>query len=96
MGYIKQEHKVDELGIHVPVVEYCDETTTSLYQTVLTREDFIRAYVKFILIPNIRNRQKFDGTKFFGDNITDEYLENKLVESYMSGNFESYHLLDLV
>lgn len=41
MGYIKQEHKVDESGIHVPVVEYCDETTTSLYETVVTREDFI-------------------------------------------------------
>ena len=96
MGYIKQEHKVDELGIHVPVVEYCDETTTSLYETVLTKEDFIRAYVKFILIPNIKNTNKFEGTKFLGENITDDYLENKLVSAYMSGNFESYNLFKLV
>lgn len=95
MGYIKQEHKVDELGIHVPVVEYCDETTTSLYETVLTKEDFIRAYVKFILIPNIKNANKFKGVKFF-NNITDEELGNKLVESYMSGNFESYNLFKLI
>ena len=95
MGYIKQEHNVDESGIHKPCFGYTLDGQCA-YETVLTKEDFIRAYVKFILIPNIRNRQKFDGTKFFGDNITDEYLENKLVESYMSGNFESYHLLDLV
>lgn len=96
MGYIKQEHKVDDLGIHVPVVEYCDETTASLYETVLTKEDFIRAYVKFILIPNIKNTNKFEGTKFLGENITDDYLENKLVSAYMSGNFESYNLFKLV
>lgn len=94
--YIHNKTIVDDKGIHKPYVEYTVDGRCSSYMTVMTKEDFIRAYVKFILIPNIRSRQKFDSKKFFGHNITDEYLENKLVESYISGNFESYHLLDLV
>lgn len=94
--YIHNKTIVNDKGIHKPCVEYTVEGTCSSYTTVMTKEDFIKAYVKFILIPNIKNRQKFDGKQFFGHNITDEYLENKLVEAYVSGNFESYHLLDLV
>ena len=94
--YIHNKTIVDDRGIHKPCVEYTVDGQCSSYVTMITKEDFIKAYVKFILIPNIRNRQKFEGNKFCGDNITDEYLENKLAESYISGNFESYHLLDLI
>lgn len=94
--YVENKSFVNDKGIFIPLQAYTPEGCASDYQMVVSKKDFIRAYVKFILIPNIRNKQKFDGTKFLGDNITDEYLENKLVESYISRNFESYHLLDLV
>lgn len=94
--FVHNKTIVDDKGIHKPYIEYTVDGTCSQYTTVMTKEDFVKAYVKFILIPNIRNRQKFNGKKFCGDNITDEYLENKLVESYMSGNFESYNLFELV
>ena len=94
--YIQNKTIVDDKGIHKPCVEYTADGQCSSYTTVMTKEDFIKAYVKFILIPNIKNGQKFDGTKFLGENITDDYLENKLVESYMSGNFENYNLFKLI
>ena len=94
--YIHNKTIVDDKGIHKPCVEYTVDGQCSSYVTMLTKEDFIKAYVKFILIPNIKNRQKFDSKKFFGDNITDEYLENKLVESYINGNFENHDLFKLV
>ena len=94
--YIHNKTVIDDKGIHKPCVEYTVDGQCSSYVTMLTKEDFIRAYVKFILIPNIKNTNKFEGTKFLGENFTDDYLENKLVESYISGNFESYNLFKLV
>ena len=94
--FVHNKTIVDDRGIHKPYVEYTVDGQCSSYVTMITKEDFIKAYVKFILIPNIKNTNKFEGTKFFGENITDDYLENKLVESYMSGNFESHNLFKLV
>ena len=93
--YVKNESYVDDKGIFIPLKAYTLEGCVSDYQMIMSKKDFIRAYVKFILIPNIKNDNKFKGVKFF-NNITDEELENKLVESYMSGNFESYHLFKLI
>ena len=94
--FVHNKTIIDDRGIHKPYVEYTVDGTCSQYMMMLSKEDFIRAYVKFILIPNIKNTNKFEGKTFFGDNATDEYLENKLVESYISGNFESYDLFKLV
>ena len=93
--YVKNESYVDDKSIFIPLQTYTPEGCASDYQMIMSKKDFIRAYVKFILIPNIKNDNKFKGVKFF-NNITDEELENKLVESYMSGNFESYHLFKLI
>lgn len=94
--FVHNKTIVDDKGIHKPYVEYTVDGTCSSYITMLTKEDFIRAYVKFILIPNIKNTNRFEGTKFLGENITDDYLENKLVDSYMNGSFESHNLFKLV
>ena len=94
--FIHNKTIVDDKGIHKPCVEYTVDGQCSSYITMLTKEDFVKAYVKFILIPNIKNNNKFSKTNFLGDNITDEYLENKLVESYINGNFDSYNLFKLV
>ena len=93
--YVKNNSYVDDKGIFIPVKAYTPEGCASDYQMIMSKKDFIRAYVKFILIPNIKNDNKFKSVRFF-NNITDEELENKLVESYMSGNFESYHLFKLI
>lgn len=93
MGYVKQEHKVDELGIHVPVVEYCDETTSSIYQTLVTREDFVKSYVKYILMPQVKANMKLKGSTWL--NTTDEKVEQELVEGFLTKNFKNY-LLELL
>ena len=93
MGYVKQEHKVDEYGIHVPVVEYCDETTSSIYQTLVTREDFVRSYVKYTLMPQVKAKMKLKGSAWI--NTTDEKVEQELVEGFLTKNFKNY-LLELL
>ena len=93
--YVKNESYVDDKGIFTPLQDYAPEGCASDYQMIMSKRGFIRAYVKFILIPNIKNDNKFKGVRFF-NNITDEELENKLVESYMSGEFNSYNLFKLV
>ena len=94
--YVENKSFVNDKGIFIPLQAYTPEGCASDYQMVVSKKDFIRAYVKFILIPNIKNTNKFKGTKFLSENITDDYLENKLVNAYMSGNFESYNLFKLV
>ena len=93
--YVKNESYVDDKGIFIPLQAYTPEGCTSAYQMTMSKKDFIKAYVKFILVPNIKNDNKFKGVTFF-NNITDEELENKLVDAYMNGEFTSYDLSKLV
>ena len=46
--YIKQESRIDDKGIWVPVQQYALEGTTSTYKMIISRELFVEAYNKWI------------------------------------------------
>ena len=46
--YIKQEPKVLDDGIYVPVHPYVEEGVESGYQMIMSREIFVEAYNKYI------------------------------------------------
>ena len=47
--YIKQLPKIEEDGYYYPMVEYCQEGTESNYKKIISKEDFIKCFDKWIL-----------------------------------------------
>ena len=47
--YIKQLAKIEDDGYYYPNVEYCEEGTESTYRKVISKEDFIKCFNRWII-----------------------------------------------
>lgn len=46
--YIKQEPYIDDTGLYLPCEEYVPEGTASAYRMVISKEQFVEMYNKWI------------------------------------------------
>ena len=47
--YIKQLPKIEDDGYYYPNVEYCEEGTESTYRRVISKEDFIECFNRWVI-----------------------------------------------
>ena len=81
--YIHNKTEVTDKGIFKPCVEYTVDGTCSQYVMILSKEDFIKAYVKYIKAPTVFENQSMIA-KAEGANMPSlEEIEECLIAQYL-------------
>ena len=93
--FVHNKTIVDDRGIRKPYVEYTVDGTCSQYTTVMTKEDFIKAYIKYILIPQIKYKEA--NSKHTSTLVRDyDGIEKDLLDLFLNGGIGGGDLLELL